>query len=315
MAVLAVTGLWAFSVEEKTAEMQDRADYKIVNIGGAEVSVPRRPQRVVVLTAASMETWVAAGGGAQIIARPKASMSPASVHARVNKDASDLGLPGNVSIENIIRQNPDLVVGSAMLSTQNMIVQPLNATNIPFLAFPNFSIEEICQEIALCGELTGNEELAQQEIKRIKDNIEKEAKRRRDSAPKKRVLLIWGTPVSFSMALPNSRQGDVLRLAGGENIAVNPGTDARFIPFSLEYAVQADPDYVLFMTHGNREKVQAQMEKTLAESSAWREIRAVREGRAIVLPPELFAVNPGPRIDEAVVFLSRLIYPDSEMKK
>ena len=314
MAVLAVTGLWVFSMEEKTVERQNNADYKIVNIDGTEVRLPRRPQRVAVLTTASMETWVAAGGGAQIIARPKDTMAPASTLAKVNKDAVDIGASGRVSIENVIRQNPDLVIGSAMLSVQNMIVQPLNAAKIPLLAFPNYSIDEICQEIALCGELTGNEQMAQQEIKRIKDNIEKEAQRR-GNTPKKRVLLIWGTPVSFSMALPHSRQGDVLRLAGGENIAVNPGTDARFIPFSLEYAVKEDPDYVLFMTHGKREKVQSQMEKTLAESSAWQEIRAVREGRAVVLPPELFALNPGPRIDEAVVFLSRLIYPDSEMKK
>lgn len=273
-----------------------------------EITIPAKPQRVVFLTASSLEMWLAVGGTDTIVGRPRSSMVPKEVMDKLSDKVEDVGLPGGVSLEKVLLLKPDLVVGVPMVAVQQQMVAPLQQAGIPFLAMPNYSIEDVYAELRMFGKLTGKEDLAEKEVQRIADNIALEAKRREGREVKK-VLLIWGTPASFSMVLPNSRQGDVLRLAGGENIAHDPGTGVKFVPFSLEYAVEQNPDYVLFITHGDKDKLETQMDKTLSESSSWQTIKAVKEGRVYVLPPELFAVNPGPRIDEAVVFLSKLLYP------
>lgn len=308
MMVLLVTGYFVYDMANQGNRYGEE---KFITVQGTKkaVEIPKRPKRIAFLTASSLELWLAAGGREQIIARPSATLLPDDVLQAIPASAVDLGQTNNISIENVLKQSPDLVVGSPMVKVQQNMVQPLDAAGIPFLTMPNYSVADICAELALYGQLTGDKTIAKARIDSINGRIAQEAKRREGKAEKK-VLLIWGTPVSFTMALDSSRQGDILRLAGGKNIAVDPGTGANFLPFSIEFAVEQDPDYVLFMTHGNREKLALQMNKTLSESSSWQSIRAVREGRVDVLPPELFAVNPGPRIDEAVIYLSKLLYPD-----
>ena len=304
-------GVYVFAADRTETFARMNKNHQIVKIQDVEVKVPVRPQRVAFLTTSSMELWVAAGGADVIIARPSANFLPETVLATLPEDAVNLGTANVISVENVIKQNPDLVIGSAMVNIQQQMARPLQAAGIPMLAMPNYGIDDICEELSLYGMLTGNEEKAQGVIKKMRDNIAFEAKRR-ENIPKKKVLFVWGTPVSSSMALHASRQGDILQMAGGENIAIDPGTGAKFLPFSLEYAVEADPDFVVFASHGNRKKLEMMMKKILSDSSSWQTIRAIRENRYAVLPPELFAANPGPRIDEAVVYLSRLLYPEDK---
>lgn len=303
-------GIYVFAAGKTENITKMNESHKIVKIQETEVKVPVRPQRVAFLTTSTMELWIRAGGADVIVARPAASLLPEEVMATLPKNAVNLGSANVISVENVLKQNPDLVIGSAMVNIQQQMARPLQMAGVAMLAMPNYGIEDICNELSLYGELTGNEEKAQREIRRIRDNIAFEVKRR-ENIPKKKVLFVWGTPVSFTMALPASRQGDILRMAGGENIAHDPGTGAKFLPFSIEYVVESDPDFVVFASHGNKKRIEIQMKKILADSSSWRTIRAVREGRYAVLPPELFAANPGPRIDEAVVYLSKLLYPEN----
>lgn len=312
IAIVLVCGAGAiFLRQENNNVLNAQTDYvKVTSFSenNEEIIIPARPKRVVFLTASSLEMWLAVGGSDSIVGRPRSSMVPKEVMNKLSDKVVDVGLPGGVSLEKVLLLKPDLVVGAPMVAVQQQMVEPLKQAGIPFLAMPNYSLKDVYAELRMFGRLTGNENSAEKEVKRIKDNIAVEAKRREGQTVKK-VLLVWGTPASFSMVLPNSRQGDILRLAGGENIAHDPGTGVKFVPFSLEYAVEQNPDYVLFITHGEQDKLKTQMDKTLSESSSWQTIRAVKEGRVHILPPELFAVNPGPRVDEAVVFLSKLLYP------
>ena len=303
LLTLLVGGTFLYTANETIATS------KIERLYGTDgLDIPKKPKRVAFLTTSSMELWIAAGGADKIVARPSANLLPKEILASLPKTSADLGTANAISVENVLKYNPDLVIGSAMVNIQQQMVEPLKTAGVPMLSLPNYGVEDICNELALYGKLIGNEALAQKEIKRIKDNIENEAKRR-ENIPRKKVLFVWGTPVSFSMALASSRQGDILRLAGGENIAKDPDTGVKFLPISLEYIVKENPDFIVFATHGDKKKLEIHMKKVLDESSAWKTINAIKEERYAVLPPELFAANPGPRIDEAVVYLSKILYP------
>ena len=307
-AALFTGSVYVFAAKGNIEALKAEGEAAMLKVHEAEI--PAKPQRVAFLTTSSMELWITAGGSDKIVARPAANLLPESVLAALPKHAANLGTANSISVENVLKHNPDLVIGSAMVNIQQQMELPLKNAGVSMLSLPNYGVDDILEELKLYGKLVGNDTKAEQAIKRINTNIAKEAQRRAN-LPKKKVLFVWGTPVSFSMALSNSRQGDILRLAGGENIAKDPDTGAKFLPFSLEYAVQADPDYVVFASHGNKKKLEIQMQKILSDSSSWKTIRAVREGRYAVLPPELFAANPGPRIDEAVIYLSKLLYPEN----
>ena len=132
-----------------------------------------------------------------------------------------------------------------------------------------------------------------------------------------RTLLIFGTPESFVIALPNSFPGDLLRLAGGVNVGdgLAPSgagmAGSSYAPFSLEFALQAKPDQVFFITHGDPELMIRKFKETLSQNSAWSTIPAIRENRLAVLPFEL-AINPGSRTDEALLHIGKLLYPEGK---
>jgi iron complex transport system substrate-binding protein len=130
-------------------------------------------------------------------------------------------------------------------------------------------------------------------------------------------LLVFGTSTSFSILLPASRQGDLLAWAGGENVVEQKHgvLGGIYMPLSLEYAALKDPDHVFFVNHGRRDVMARKTEEALAVNSAWNTLRAVREGRAHVLAPELFVANPGLRTDCAVRYISDILYAGDEHGK
>ena len=301
---------WLFTFEKKNVTADASSEYIVVENGGGpgvSVRIPKHPRRVVCLTASSLEIWMKVGGADRLVAAPRFNYAPQWVYEKMPTHVADLGPSNTISLEKIMLYKPDLVIASGMANSQHLAGDFFARENIPLLTLPTQSLADTLFEIKLLGKITGQAKLAQNEVTRILDNIAVQAKRNEGKRPK-RVLMVFGTSTSFSMMTPSSRQGDMLRLAGAENIIGDISLDSKYIPFSLEFAAQQNPDYVLFVNHGNREKMQVQMEKALAENSAWNVIEAVNKGKVHVLPPELFAVSPGLRSDQAVEYLSRLLY-------
>lgn len=320
IALLIVGAGWLFLKEDGKTASGLTHETRIVKNGagpGQDVTIPVKPKRVIVLTASALEMWIGAGGQDTLVGRPQTMALPKELLASLDKaGVVDVGTPNGVSLEKIMGQKPDLVIGLNFAFHQQL-AEPLKQAGIPILLVTNNSVEDNIKQLTLFGELTGKPEIAKKQVDRIQGNIAAEAKRREGKAPVK-ALIIWGTPESFSMALPQSLPGDLLRLAGGVNVSEGQVSSAgmaggmSYAPFSLEFGLQANPDRILFVTHGKQEEVEASMKKTLASNAAWQAIPAVREGRFSVLPYELFAINPGLRSDEAVVYLSKALYPEGQ---
>lgn len=123
-----------------------------------------------------------------------------------------------------------------------------------------------------------------------------------------RTLLLFGTPDSYSMALPGSFAGSLLELLGGDNVAAEQGRVAEAMPymsFNIEFVVKSDPDLILLIVHNG---CSGAFLETLKRNSAWRALRAVKRGDVRVLPYQLFGINPGVRTGESIEFLGNLLY-------
>lgn len=59
--------------------------------------------------------------------------------------------------------------------------------------------------------------------------------------------------------------------------------------------------------HGDPERVAEAYRKELEGNPAWRQVPVVALGRVRVLPDDLFATAPGPRLDQALAYLKRLL--------
>lgn len=125
-----------------------------------------------------------------------------------------------------------------------------------------------------------------------------------------RVLLIYGAPGTNMAALPNSLGGNILELAGGENIASDyPSLDMypQYAQLNTERIIESNPQIILLMSHGNPEEVKSSFEKEMSSAAGWNELDAVKNEEFHILPSDLFGTNPGTQIVDALDYLDELL--------
>lgn len=307
LVILLTAVYWGAAPVAKTTESSKR---EFVDSSGRRVQIPARPQRVVALNASNLDLYYAAGG--QVIGRPTTVALSADLLEKI-KTIPQIGETSAPNLERIVSLKPDLVL-AVDVPFHHAIVPVLEKAGIPILlqALPDY--QSILQTIRQYGELTGDATQAGRTISEIEQKVSRGKAKVAGKKPA-RALVIWGSPESFNMAMPQSFAGNLLDLLGAENVAQAPSAPAGpmpYMPLSLEYIAKADPDVILLITHGADERVSEKFRKDLAEHPAWQGMRAVKNDRVHKLPYQLFAVNPGTQVDVAVELLVGLLYPEAK---
>lgn len=310
ICVIAVIGLiLSFRQTEENANTLKQTRV-VIDSMGREVNIPTRPQRVVLLNASHLDLYYYAGGKEinTIVGKP-VSEALADEVKEGTKDVTEVGVIHNPSVETILKLEPDLVIGVNVPFHQQLI-PTLEKADIPVLIKSLDTYEEVLDTLQFYGELTGKEDIAQAKINEIKLNYEKAVARAENKISPK-TLMIWGTTDSFSMATSKAFAGDLLKRLGGNNIADNVDSvakDSGYIPLGMEYIATQDPEVIFVVTHGDVEAVRANINENLGKNSLWQEISAVKNNRIYVLPYQLFAVNPGTKIADALNILADDLY-------
>jgi iron complex transport system substrate-binding protein len=233
--------------------------------------------------------------GASVVGRPEDN------GGLLKEQVADVPVVGSVhtvDLEKIASLKPDVVLGN----------YPINSNDVPLLESigskivltQGNSIADIKQQIQLFGKLLEREEKAAELLAKLDGELAELKAAASENAP--RVLMVYGAPGTYLAALPNSLAGNLLETAGGRNMAAEfPRLQnyPQYAQLNTERVVEASPDVIMIMTHGNSEE----------GNPAWNSLAAVREGRIHVLPAELFGTNPGTRVPEAVKLLTELLAP------
>jgi iron complex transport system substrate-binding protein len=278
LLALAVTGTTAVP-----AAAQRPAYPVTVKAANGSVTIPRRPARIVVLSASATETLFAIGAGRQVVAVDDQSNFPARAPRRKLSSFRP-------SAEAVARFRPDLVVTS---TSANRLLPALRRLRIPVLLEPAAThIGGAYEQMRQLGAATGHRRPAARLVARMKRRI---AAAVRTQPP--------GPPLSFFHELSpdlfsvtsKTFIGSVYALFGLRNIAdAAPGADA-FPQLSAEYVLAANPDLVFL----SDTKCCGQSARTVAARPGWANVAAVRAGRVIALDDDI-ASRWGPRIVDFV---------------
>jgi len=307
LLMLLASVYWGTAPAVKTTEAAKR---EFTDSTGRRVQIPARPQRVIALNASNLDLYYAAGG--KVSGRPTTVALSADLLDKI-KAIPQVGETSSPNLEKIVALKPDLVLG-VDAPFHHALAPVLEKAGIPILlqALPNY--QSILQTIHQYGELTGNGEQASRSVAEIEAAVSR-GKAKIAGKKTARALVIWGSPESFNMAMPQSFAGNLLTLLGAENVAQLSGSAAGpmpYMPLSLEFIAKADPDVILLITHGADERVSEKFRKDLADHPAWQGMRAVKNSRVHKLPYPLFAVNPGTQVGVAVELLVGLLYPEAK---
>ncbi|SFE98582.1 iron complex transport system substrate-binding protein [Paenibacillus algorifonticola] len=273
----------------------------ITDFAGRQLTFAAVPSHIVALSNGEADIIYALGG--TLVGRPTSSVPLSNEEAEA---VEQIGSTHEVDLEKIAFLKADVVLGNNPMNTKDIpTIESIGAKMV--LSSAN-SIDDIKKQITLFGELLQKQTRAKELIAEIDDKLSQIAASA--STNKTRALLVYGAPGTFMAALPNSLSGNILEMAGGENIASDYEalqSYPQYAQLNSERIVQSNPQIVMIMTHGKPEQVKDAFLKEMRSNAAWNGLDAVKNNAIEVLPADLFGSNPGTRITDALTLMIEML--------
>jgi iron complex transport system substrate-binding protein len=247
------------------------------------VTLAKRPERIVSLSPTVTEMLFAIDAGPQVVAVDDLSNHPA--------DAPRTDLSGfKPNAEAIAAKNPDLVLLS---NDSDKIVDQLAALKIPtFLAPAAQDLDQTYTEIGQLGTLTGHPAEATALTERMRTQIDKIVQ----GVPKRDEPLSYYYELDPTLYSVTSKTfvGSLFSRFGLTNVAdaADPdGAKGGYPQLSQESLVKANPD-MIFLADS---KCCAQSPATVKARKGWAGVTAVKSGQIVALDDDI-ASRWGPRV-------------------
>jgi iron complex transport system substrate-binding protein len=251
-----------------------------LNAADGTVTIPRRPRRIVSLSATGTEDLYAVGAGSQVVAVDAYSTYPPRAPRTALTETS-------LNSEAIARYRPDLVV---LAEDSDGVVSQLRKLAIPVLVEPPASdLAAAYREIDQLGRASGHAADAARVVGRIGREIA--AIVRSMPRPKRTLRVYHELEPTFYSATSRTFVGQIYSMLGLRNVADAAHRSGLYPQLSDEYVIASDPDLIVLADTVCCKQSAA----TVAKRPGWRDVAAVKHG-AIVPVEDAIASQWGPRI-------------------
>ncbi|GCE01220.1 ABC transporter substrate-binding protein [Embleya hyalina] len=256
-----------------------------VDSGGAKVTIPAAPKKIVSLAPTATEMLYAIGAGGQVTAVDDQSNFPAN--------APKTKLSGfKPNVEAISNYTPDLVVTT---DDTDGVVAALNKLRIPVVLTPAAkTFDDSYAQLNTLGAATGHSREAGEVATRMKSDIAAVVA----ATPKPAKPLTYFHELDNTLFTSTSKTfiGQVYAQFGLRNIADEADKSGSGYPqLSAEALVQSDPDLIFLADAGGG----GQSAETVAKRPGWDRLKAVRGGGVVALDDDI-ASRWGPRVVDLV---------------
>ena len=262
----------------------------VVDDLGREVVLDAVPQRIVAMVPTHTETVCALGACDRLVGVDTFSNVPAEVSR-----LPDLGSAFDADLEALIALEPDLV----LTDEYSGLAEALAPLSIPVYAGTPQTVAEVWGTTEALGSLLGLEGEAALLIGDAQGRVEALAASVAELPAPRVFVELDATPYSVG---PNAYLGELLRLAGGDNIV--PAGLGDFPQVDPELVVAEDPEVVILLDAPFGESAE-----TVAARPGWGDLAAVRGGAVIELDQAGvdLLTRAGPRLPEALELLIDLL--------
>ncbi len=257
----------------------------LVDDFGDTIRLAGAPARVVSLNPVTTELVFALGAGDRLVGRTSWDLFPEAARA-----VTDLGPGMQPNVEAVLGQRPDLVLlyGS---ESNRLAAQQLRAAGVSTLAYRTDRVADLARVVPVIANALGVAGTGTIVLDSVQASLAAVRALPRPARAVRAYWHIWDAPLMTIGG--GSYLSELLEIAGAENVF---GDLAQPSPqVSMEEIARRDPDVILAGPLGA---------ERIRKAAAWQTVRAVREGRVIVLDTTIVG-RPGVRMGEAAAFLRR----------
>lgn len=259
--------------------------------------------RVAFAQTSFAQCWVLAGGepaGVTLDAVEDRGM-------RFTGEVEIIGTVKSVDLEKLVALEPDYVVLSADLTAHTELKDSLEQMGIACGYFQVDTFEDYKAMMRQFCAVTGRDDLYEQNVSQVEETIE----RVRAAIPAENgdsVLLLRAYSTGVKAKTDDNLAGQILKEFHLENIADK--TPSLLEELSIEQIIKEDPRYIFVLTMGDEQAAMDYMRQNVENDPAWGSLTAVKEGRYLFLPQDLFHYKPNERWGESYEYLAEIIYPE-----
>ncbi|MFQ3293272.1 MAG: iron complex transport system substrate-binding protein [Halobacteriales archaeon] len=285
------TGAPAENVESLEQSTDDcELPYTATDATGTEVTVEERPEGIVALGPGTAQTLVEIGAGDRIVGATEYASYLNDSDGWANVSGSGQTF---TSVETVVAQEPDLVIAENIVP--NETIQQLRSAGIMVYKFRSATgLQDVYDKVNRTGRLVDEPDAAAETVAEMQHGV--------------RIAKAAADEKESPMALYHffgytSGQGtfidEIITAAGGTNVAAEAGITG-YKQISQEVVANNTVEWLL-LNSGS---------PSVPGGAAYQETIAVTEDQTVVLN-ENYISQPGPRIIQPIVKLSKAFYPDA----
>jgi ABC-type Fe3+-hydroxamate transport system substrate-binding protein len=259
----------------------------IVDDFGDTLRLSAPATRVVSLNPVTTELLFALNAGQVLVGRTSWDLYPEAAKA-----VTDVGNGMGPNVEAVLGQRPDLVLLYASESNR-LATQQLRAAGVMTLTHRTDKIADLQRVIPIIAGALGADSLGRLVADSVGNSVESVRALPRPADTLHAYWHIWDAPLLTIGG--GSYLSELLAVAGAHNVFDDVAQPSPQV--SMEEIARRDPDVVLAGPNAA---------ERIRTSPTWRSVRAVREGRVIVIDTTIVG-RPGVRMGEAARFLRRVL--------
>ena len=257
----------------------------LITILGSPAQTLVKKPRVISLAPSNTELMFAIGAEDLLVGRTNRCNYPSKALAIPNVGSL---FPANY--ERIVGLNPDLVL---MIDGDMKVKERLKSLGLKILVIHPKTVRDIATSMRMLGKAIHRTEEAEVQsrrfLKALKPNVQTDGNR------PKVLYEVWNQP----LIIPGSQTvlADLIRRSGGAPIG--EGLAGAWPQVDIEWAMGQNPDVIIVRTPDRK--------KYFLTSPIWKETSAVKKRMVLVLPNEDVFTRPGPRVHDAIRWLSNKV--------
>lgn len=168
------------------------------------------------------------------------------------------------------------------------------------------SVEGMYNSITELGKMLNKEDKADELVAEY-EKIISDIKKKNEGKEAPDVLILMGLPGSYVVATESSYVGNLVKLAGGNNV-YGDGDGQDFLNVNPEDMLVKDPDIILRTSHAMPEQVMEMFDREFKDDDIWSHFRAVEENQVYDLDNEYFGMSATFRYKEALEKLDPILF-------
>lgn len=312
LSVLLLAGCGAASSAPAPSDppaASEAAAYAFTDDLGREVALEAAPRRVAALTGSYADIWCTAGGKDTLTA--SASDAWTDFDLDLSAGVANLGGAMGVSVEELLASEPDLVLASTNIPSNQEMLPALEAAGIDVAFFSVDTFEDYLRMLKVCTELTGCPENYETCGEAVAAEIEAARGRAAEALAGREPEKVLYIRAAASVIKPKGSDGTVLgeMLADLGCVNIADGDQSLLETLSMEAILAADPDKIFIVLQGaDPEPARAQLEGEVLSNPAWQQLTAVQEGEVYYMDKDLYHLKPNARWGEAYDRLVEILY-------